>query len=161
MGQVRQVGEPPLGGLEGRLTALGAPAETLAEARDQMRSNGSGLVELLVQKRVLPEGVLLRALGEQYGLPFWETLPTDHMRTEFTGLVSIQYLKKQRVVPLDTPEGFWVAVNDPASETFFGYGKPTSGIEVPDEAAIISLETEDLLGRAVFCLHPHQIGIDP
>lgn len=25
-----------------------------------------------------------------------------------------------------------VAVNDPASETFFGYGKPTSGVEVPE-----------------------------
>jgi general secretion pathway protein E len=87
----------------------------LAETQGQMRSNGSGLVELLVQKRVLPEGVLLRALGEEYGLPFWETLPTDHMKTEFTGLVSIQYLKKQRVVPLDTPEGFWVAVNDPGN----------------------------------------------
>ena len=27
-----------------------------------------------------------------------------------------------------------VQVNDPASETFFGYGKPTSGLEVPDPA---------------------------
>jgi len=26
-----------------------------------------------------------------------------------------------------------VAVNDPASETFFGYGKPTSGVEVPEK----------------------------
>jgi LacI family transcriptional regulator len=32
-----------------------------------------------------------------------------------------------------------------------------SGIEVPDEAAIISLETEDLLGRAV---HPPLSGVD-
>jgi enterochelin esterase-like enzyme len=28
-----------------------------------------------------------------------------------------------------------VAVNDPASETYFGYGKETSGIEVPEEGA--------------------------
>src|ERR1700729_3622315 len=28
-----------------------------------------------------------------------------------------------------------VAVNDPASETYFGYGKETSGIEVPETAA--------------------------
>ena len=27
-----------------------------------------------------------------------------------------------------------VAVNDPGSETFFGYGKPTSGVEVPEES---------------------------
>jgi enterochelin esterase family protein len=28
-----------------------------------------------------------------------------------------------------------VAVNDPGSETFFGYGKPTSGVEVPEPGA--------------------------
>jgi enterochelin esterase-like enzyme len=28
-----------------------------------------------------------------------------------------------------------VAVNDPGSETFFGYGKPTSGVEVPGQGA--------------------------
>ena len=28
-----------------------------------------------------------------------------------------------------------VAINDPGSETFFGYGKPTSGIEVPERGA--------------------------
>ncbi len=105
----------PLTGLDVRLRALGVGAETLAEAQGQMRSNGTGLVEPLVQRRVLPEALLLRALGEEYGLPFWETLPTDHMKTGFTSLVSIQYLKKQRVVPLDTPEGFWVAVNDPGN----------------------------------------------
>src|SRR5262249_18423118 len=26
-----------------------------------------------------------------------------------------------------------VAVNDPGSETYFGYGKPTSGVEVPEK----------------------------
>ena len=25
------------------------------------------------------------------------------------------------------------AVNDPGSETYFGYGKPTSGVEVPED----------------------------
>jgi len=25
-----------------------------------------------------------------------------------------------------------VAVNDPSSETFFGYGKPTSGVDIPE-----------------------------
>jgi len=28
-----------------------------------------------------------------------------------------------------------VSVNDPASETYFGYGKETSGIEVPEAGA--------------------------
>jgi enterochelin esterase-like enzyme len=36
-----------------------------------------------------------------------------------------------------------VAVNDPASETYFGYGKPTSGVEVP-EAGVDFYEAKDV-----------------
>ena len=95
--------------------ALGVPADVLAEVRKLARENGTGMVELLIQKRVLPEAVLLSALSAEYGIPFWEELPTDHIDTGFTALFSIQYLKKQKMVPLDTPRGFVVAVNDPAN----------------------------------------------
>jgi general secretion pathway protein E len=102
-------------GLEARLEALGVPADVLAEVRKLVRENGAGMVELLIQKRVLPEAELLKAVSAEYCIPFWEELPTDHMDTAFTGLVSIQYLKKQKIVPLGTPQGFVVAVNDPAN----------------------------------------------
>ncbi len=101
--------------LDARLIALGVPAEILAEVRGLARANGAGMVDLLLQKKVLPEPELLTALGEEYGIPFWEALPTDHIDTGFTALFSIQYLKKQKMVPLDTPQGFVVAVNDPAN----------------------------------------------
>ena len=57
----------------------------------------------------------MRPSSEEYGIPFWEELPTDHIDTGFTALFSIQYLKKQKMVPLDTPQGFVVAVNDPSN----------------------------------------------
>jgi general secretion pathway protein E len=101
--------------LDMRLIARGAPAEVLAEIRGLVRANGAGMVDLLIQKKVLPETDLLAALGEEYDIPFWEALPTDHIDTGFTALFSIQYLKKQKMVPLDTPQGFVVAVNDPAN----------------------------------------------
>jgi general secretion pathway protein E len=101
--------------LDARLIALGVPAEVLAEVRALLRAGGAGMVDLLLQKKVLPETVLLAALGEAYGIPFREELPTDHIDTGFTALFSIQYLKKQKMVPLDTPQGFVVAVNDPAN----------------------------------------------
>ncbi len=101
--------------LDMRLIACGAPAETLAEVRGLLRAGGAGMVDLLLQKKVLPEPDLLAALGEEYGIPFWEALPTDRIDTGFTALFSIQYLKKQKMVPLDTPQGFVVAVNDPAN----------------------------------------------
>ena len=105
-------GEPATG-LDARLAALGVPADVLAEVRALTRTNGAGMVDLLLQKKVISEADLLSALSAEYGIPFWKALPTDHMNTDFTGLVSIQYLKKQKIVPLDTPQGFVVAVNDP------------------------------------------------
>ena len=77
--------------------------------------DGAGMVDLLLQKKALTETELLAALSEEYGIPFWEELPTDHIDTGFTALFSIQYLKKQKMVPLDTPQGRVVAVNDPAN----------------------------------------------
>ena len=102
-----------MNGLDARLVSRGASSETLAEIRRLLRTNGSGMVDLMIRKKVLPEKELLAALGEEYGIPFWEELPTDHMKVDFTDLFSIQYLKKQKMVPLDTPQGFVVAVNDP------------------------------------------------
>jgi hypothetical protein len=50
--------------LDMRLIALGVPAETLAEVRGLLRANGAGMVELLLQKKVLPEAELLAAFGD-------------------------------------------------------------------------------------------------
>jgi general secretion pathway protein E len=112
---LRQTQGDRMNTLDARLVVLGVPAEVLAEIRGLARANGAGMVDLLIQKKVLPETDLLAALGEEYGIPFWEELPTDHIDTAFTALFSIQYLKKQKMVPLDTPQGFVVAVNDPAN----------------------------------------------
>jgi hypothetical protein len=47
-----------------------------------------------------------------------------------------------------------VAVNDPGSETFFGYGKPTSGVEVPEPGADY-YETRDVPHGEVRSLWSH------
>ena len=112
---VQQTPADRTGALDARLIALGVPADLLAEVRDLARANGSGIVDLLIQRRALPEARLLKAVGEEYGIPFWETLPTDHIDTGFTALFTIQYLKKQKMVPLNAPQGSVVAVSDPAN----------------------------------------------
>ena len=89
--------------LDARLIALGAPAEILAEVRGLARASGAGMVDLLLQKKVLPEPALLAALGEEYGIPFWEALPTDRIDTGFTALFSIQYLKTVSYTHLTLP----------------------------------------------------------
>jgi len=102
-------------GLAARLTALGVPADVLAEAQALARVNGAGMVDILIQKKAISEEALLAAMSAECGIPFWEELPTDHMNTDFTALFSIQYLKKQKIVPLETPQGFVVAIHDPSN----------------------------------------------
>ena len=42
-------------GLDALLVARGASPESLAEIRGLLRTNGSGMVDLMIQKKVLPE----------------------------------------------------------------------------------------------------------
>jgi hypothetical protein len=82
--------------LDMRLIARGAPAEALTEARGLLRTGGAGMVDLLIQKKVLPEPELLAALGEEYGIPFWEALPTDRIDTGFTACRSGRWSSRPR-----------------------------------------------------------------
>ncbi len=54
-------------------------------------------------------------MSAHFHLPFLTELPTDHMNTDFTDRISIQYLKKHRMVPIVTPQGSFIAVNDPSN----------------------------------------------
>ena len=114
-----QVAEQPAGypamGLDACLIALGVPAEALAEVRGLAQANGAGMVDILIQKKAVSEDALLAAMSAECGIPFWEDLPTDHINTDFTALFSIQYLKKQKIIPLETPQGFVVAIHDPSN----------------------------------------------
>ncbi|MDO9229644.1 MAG: type II secretion system ATPase GspE [Syntrophales bacterium] len=106
--------------------------------------DGAGVVDLL-QKKALTETELLAALSEEYGIPFWEELPTDHIDTGFTALFSIQYLKKQKMVPLDTPQGCVVAVNDPAN---FQAADDLCRLLGPPERPVV-LATQDAIHAAI------------
>ena len=71
--------------------------------------------ELYSQKKATDEIGQLRSLSLQFGIPLMPELPTDHMSVEFTRKIPIQYLKKQKIVPLETPDAFLIAVNDPSN----------------------------------------------
>ncbi len=90
---------------------------------------GGTIGEILVKRKVISEAQLLEALSIQYDIPFWPKLPMDHIGTELTRQVSIQFLKKYCMVPLapngEKPEkardegsgqsGYLIAINDPAA----------------------------------------------
>lgn len=75
--------------------------EDLEEAQRIKKEKGGNLGEILVKKKVISEPQLLEALSIQYDLPFWQDLPLDAVRTDFTGRVPIHFLKKHVMFPLE------------------------------------------------------------
>jgi general secretion pathway protein E len=87
--------------------------EALAEALRIQTEKGGRIGEILIQRGAITEADLLKALGIQFGLPLWSTISTEDMDISFTQHIPIQFLKKYRMVPMSTPNGVYIAVNDP------------------------------------------------
>ena len=78
--------------------------DVLSEARRQAADKASPLGDILVQKRVLTELEYLEALGRYYKVQVMERLPREPSSPEFTSRVPIQFLKRNRMVPLYLPQ---------------------------------------------------------
>jgi general secretion pathway protein E len=107
-------GEASLSPLDQALIAAGIPREVLAEAHTQKGNNG-GFFEGLLRKKAIGETPLLKILALHFGLDFRPDLPVESINIDFTQSVSIQYLKKHKMVPLITGQDAVIAVNDPAN----------------------------------------------
>jgi len=79
----------------------GLNEEELAEAYRLKDEKGGSLGEILVQQDNISEAQLLEALGNQYELDYWPTLPLDDIESDFTEKIPIQFLKKYFMVPLE------------------------------------------------------------
>ncbi|HEY5497941.1 MAG TPA: type II secretion system ATPase GspE [Syntrophales bacterium] len=101
--------------LDERLSLAGVKPEILSELMDLCRNGSDSLVDLLVQRKLMRETEALQMLSEQFSIPFWPALPMDHIGADFTDHFSIQYLKNNCLVPLETEENLIIAVNDPLS----------------------------------------------
>ena len=73
----------------------------MSEAYRLKEEKGGSIGEILVQQNNISETQLLKALSNQYDLPFWPTLPLDNIESEFTEKIPIQFLKKYFMVPLE------------------------------------------------------------
>ncbi len=116
---------------------FGLDEDHLAEAQQVRTETGNSIGQILIDQKNLSEIQLLEALSIQYGMPFWRKLPFEAAESDFTDKVSIQFLKKYNLVPLEysqpisakdcglTPQndpqteatqfapGFIIAINDP------------------------------------------------
>jgi general secretion pathway protein E len=98
-----------------KLLAAGIPQELLDEAQAAKSKGGTGFFEQLLKKKVITEEELLKILSEHFGLTYLPDLPTESINIDFTQVVSIAYLKKYKMIPVETPQLSAIAVNDPSN----------------------------------------------
>ncbi|HTZ40419.1 MAG TPA: type II secretion system ATPase GspE [Syntrophales bacterium] len=89
--------------------------EAFAPVQEAEPARRRTIGELYSQKKATDEIGQLRSLSIQFGIPLLAELPIDHMSVDFTRKIPIQYLKKQKIVPLETPDAFLIAVSDPSN----------------------------------------------
>jgi general secretion pathway protein E len=91
----------------------GLATDVLTAALEAQEEKGGRIGEILIDRKAVSEADVLKSLGVQFGLPFWPTLPTEDLATDFTEHLPIQFLKKYKMVPVFKGEEAFVAVNDP------------------------------------------------
>jgi len=80
---------------------FGLNEEHLTAAHQIKTETQGNIGQILVDQKNLSETQLLEALSIQYGMPFWPKLPFENADADFTDKVSIQFLKKYHLVPLE------------------------------------------------------------
>ena len=101
--------------LDRKLIAAGVAPDMLAEARGLKGSSGTGFFDQLLRKKAIDEIQLLKILSGHFGLPFRPELPMESAHIDFTQNISIQYLKKYKIVPLIKDQDPVIAINDPTN----------------------------------------------
>jgi general secretion pathway protein E len=91
----------------------GLSEEVLTEALEVQKDKDGRIGEVLIDRKAVSEADVLEGLGVQFGLPFWPSLPTQDLKTDFPHQVQIQFLKKYRMVPVFRDQTPFIAVNDP------------------------------------------------
>ncbi len=79
----------------------GVSEKDLIEVESSVRENGRNTGEVLLDKKLLTEHQLLEVYSRLYDIPFWPELSLENPATDFTKNISIQFLKKYNIVPLE------------------------------------------------------------
>jgi len=90
--------------------------EALSEALSAQEAEGGSerLGGILVRLGHVDERQLLRALGLQLGVEYWDDIPPERLDRRVTGSLPLEFLKDHHLVPLsDGGDTIVIAVNDP------------------------------------------------
>jgi general secretion pathway protein E len=95
------------------LKGLGLSEDKIADAQTLRATAGGSIIDILIQQKAASEIELLRAISAEFGIPFRTDLPTEDLKIDFTKQISIQYLKKHKIVPIQTDNETVIAIHDP------------------------------------------------
>ncbi|MCP4023818.1 MAG: type II secretion system ATPase GspE [Desulfobacteraceae bacterium] len=110
--------------------------ENIAKIKAACERDPKGLMEAVLDTRLVLEREILAALGELYGISFVETLGLQNTRDDWTIEISRSFLKKYCITPVakKSDEPVVIAVHDPTC------------LHLADEvASLLSLETYSLV----------------
>jgi len=91
----------------------GLSSEALTEALKIQEEKGGRIGEILIRQKAITETDLLKALAFQFDLSFHSELSVEGLDMDFTDRIPIQFLKKYMMIPVMTPQGSLIAINDP------------------------------------------------
>jgi general secretion pathway protein E len=80
----------------------GISEEVFKEAQAIRAEQNANLTDILLKKQVVSENQLLAAYSKLYDIPFLPKIFIEDFNTDFTRLISIQFLKKYALVPIQT-----------------------------------------------------------
>jgi general secretion pathway protein E len=95
------------------LKGLGLSEDKIADAQTLRATAGGSIIDILIQQKAASEIELLRAMSTEFGIPFRPDLPKEDLKIDFTKQIPIQYLKKHRIVPIETEHETVIAIHDP------------------------------------------------
>ncbi len=79
---------------------FGISEQTISELRAAAIKKGGRIRDLLIEKKILTETQLLRALSEQYQIPFQPDIPLEKIDNGFIQKLPIRFLKHYAMIPL-------------------------------------------------------------
>lgn len=90
----------------------GLTDDALGKALEKQAESGGRIGNIIVKSGDIDEIDVLRGLGKYFDMEVNRILPTD-IQTEFTQIVPISFLKSNKMVPVDTGNEHYIAINDP------------------------------------------------
>jgi general secretion pathway protein E len=121
--------------------------EQLKEALDLQKEKKGRIGEQLVKLKYAKEKDVLLALSQQTGIPFQEKLSIPDVPTEFIEKISINYVKKNHILPVKISDSHAVvAISDPL--TIFALDDVSALLGMPVRPVLVSPAVlEDSINR--------------